>query len=85
MNFFDMGFMEILVIVVVALLVFGPEKLPDMARKIGRTVNNLKKMSTDMATQVKREIEEEEKKTADSSLPDNAKSTENEKTDDLNQ
>ncbi|NLI82425.1 MAG: twin-arginine translocase subunit TatB [Deltaproteobacteria bacterium] len=33
---FDIGFPELLVILVVALLVYGPERLPDLARAMGR-------------------------------------------------
>ena len=38
----DMSFSEIIVIVVVAFLVFGPEKLPDVARQVGRMIGKAK-------------------------------------------
>ena len=44
--------MEILVCAVVALIVFGPEKLPDMARNAGRFLNDLRRMSTEMRSEV---------------------------------
>ena len=40
---FGLGFGEILVILVVVLLVFGPEKLPEVARTIGRTMAELRR------------------------------------------
>ncbi len=40
---FGLGFSEILVLAVLALILLGPEQLPDVARKIGRFVNELKK------------------------------------------
>lgn len=38
----DISFSEICLIVLVAFLVFGPEKLPDVARKVGRMVGKAK-------------------------------------------
>jgi len=67
MNFFDMGFMEILVILFVALLVFGPVKIHGIARSIGKTINSLRKMSQDVTSQVKKELEAEEKALNDQS------------------
>jgi Tat protein translocase TatB subunit len=42
---FGIGFWELLVIMAVALLAFGPERLPEMARKLGRISAELKKHS----------------------------------------
>jgi len=49
---FDIGFLEILVVLVIALLVIGPERMPELARKIGqftakmrRFVNSMKEES----------------------------------------
>ena len=38
----DISFSEICVIVLVAFIVFGPEKLPDLARKVGRMIGKAK-------------------------------------------
>ena len=43
----QIGPLEILVVGVLALLVFGPEKLPEMARSVGRGMTQLKKMASD--------------------------------------
>ena len=61
MSFFDMGPLEILLILLIALIVWGPGKIPEIARIIGRAVSTLRKASFDLTTQVKRELEEEEK------------------------
>ncbi len=67
MNFLDMGFWEILLIIVVALIIWGPGKIPEIARTLGKFMNAMKKMSYDLTTQVRKEMELEEKK-SDSSL-----------------
>ena len=61
MNFFDMGIWEILLILVVALIIWGPGKIPEIARMLGRMVNTLRKTSFDLTTQIRKELEEEEK------------------------
>ena len=65
MSFFDMGVLEILLILIIALIVWGPGKVPEVARTIGRAVSALRKMSFDLTTQVKKELEEEEAKSAE--------------------
>ena len=67
MNFLDMGIMEILLILVVALVIWGPGKIPEIARNLGKFMNAMKKMSFDLTTQVKKELELEEKESASSS------------------
>ncbi len=61
MSFFDMGIGEILLIIIVALVIWGPGKIPQIARTIGKTMATLKKASQDLTTQITRELEEEEK------------------------
>jgi len=58
MGFFGIGSWEILLILVVALIIWGPGKLPEIARTLGKTVRALKKASFDLTTAVTREIEE---------------------------
>lgn len=40
---FNIGFVELLILGVIGLLVVGPEQLPDLARKISRMLNELKR------------------------------------------
>ncbi len=61
MNFFDMGIGEILLILVVALIIWGPGRIPEIARILGKTMRTLKKTSFDLTTQIKKELEAEEK------------------------
>lgn len=59
MGFLDMGMMELLLILVVALMLWGPGRLPEIARKIGRTVRALKKATFDLTAAVTKEIDDE--------------------------
>jgi sec-independent protein translocase protein TatA len=43
----QIGPLEILVVAAVALIVFGPEKLPDLARKVGRTATELRRIANE--------------------------------------
>ncbi|MFE3448603.1 sec-independent translocase [Nonomuraea sp. NPDC059194] len=43
---FGLGWMEVGALVVIALLVFGPDKLPQAAAQAGRTLRNLRRMAT---------------------------------------
>jgi len=58
----DMGFTEILFIAVIAIIVLGPEKLPEAMVQIGRFVGKLKKMWRDATADIRRELELEEMK-----------------------
>jgi sec-independent protein translocase protein TatB len=57
---FDIGFSELLVIGVVALIVIGPEKLPRMARTVGHLAGRLQRYVNDVKADINREIELEE-------------------------
>lgn len=61
MRFFDMGPLEILLILVVALIIWGPEKIPEIARTLGRIIRALRKATFDFTTAVTKEINLEEK------------------------
>lgn len=55
---FGVGPMEMLVIAVLALLVFGPERLPEIAGKIGRGVRELRAATGELTTEFQRAIGE---------------------------
>ena len=57
---FDIGFSEIVVIAVVALIVIGPEKLPKTARTLGHLFGRLLRYVNDVKADISREIELDE-------------------------
>ncbi|MFO1415068.1 MAG: Sec-independent protein translocase protein TatB [Burkholderiales bacterium] len=57
---FDIGFSEIVVIAVVALIVIGPERLPKTARTLGHLFGRLQRYVNDVKADINREIELDE-------------------------
>lgn len=53
--FLDISGGEFLIIVVAIFLIFGPKKMPEMARKVGRVMNELKKASGDITREFREE------------------------------
>ncbi len=54
--FFDIGPFEIITIVVVALLIFGPEKLPKLAADLARMLRELRRMATGAREELKESL-----------------------------
>ena len=50
------GFLELLVVFVVALLVIGPDKLPAYARKFGRALQEFRKASSDITQDIRESV-----------------------------
>ncbi len=57
---FDIGFSELMVIAVVALVVIGPERLPRVARTAGNLMGRLQRYVNDVKADINREMELEE-------------------------
>lgn len=57
---FDIGFTEIVVVAVVALVVLGPERLPKSARTLGHLFGRLQRYVADVKADINREIELDE-------------------------
>lgn len=54
---FDIGFSELLVIALVALIVLGPKRLPEVARTAGRWVARFRRFASDVKRDLDRELE----------------------------
>ncbi len=67
MNFFGIGPLELLLILVITLVVFGPKKLPEISRALGkglrefrRATSDLSKATSDLTKQVTKEMQDKE-------------------------
>jgi len=59
--FFDFGSGEIMLIVLAIFLIFGPDKIPGMARSLGKFINEVKRASDDIKTEINREADKKER------------------------
>ena len=57
---FDIGFTELMVIALVALIVIGPERLPRVARTLGHLAGRLQRYVSDVKADINREVELDE-------------------------
>ena len=71
---FDIGFSELLVIAVVALIVIGPERLPKVARTLGHLFGRMQRYVNDVKADISRELELDELRKMQSSMEDAARS-----------
>ena len=62
--FGSIGMPELIIILVIALIIFGPRKLPELGKSLGRSLNEFKKASTDLQNTLEQEIKIEEQKEA---------------------
>ncbi|MEO0458508.1 MAG: TatA/E family twin arginine-targeting protein translocase [Cyanobacteria bacterium P01_A01_bin.114] len=61
MNIFGIGLPEMALIMVIALLVFGPKKLPEIGRSLGKALKGFQDASKEFETEFKKEAERIEK------------------------
>jgi sec-independent protein translocase protein TatA len=54
----SIGTPEILLIMVIALLLFGPRKLPELGKSLGRAIREFKRASSELQETLEREVEE---------------------------
>lgn len=73
---FDIGFSEIVVIAVVALVVIGPERLPRVARTLGHLFGRMQRYVNDVKADIAREMELDELKRLQANVEDAARSIE---------
>jgi Tat protein translocase TatB subunit len=73
MDFMGIGPLELLLIFLIIFVVVGPQKLPDIARKLGKAVYEFKKYSSNLNRDFKAELEKEMLKQEESSSEDKKK------------
>ena len=73
---FDIGFSEMLVIAVVALIVIGPERLPKVARTLGHLFGRMQRYVNDVKSDISREMELEELRKLQATVEDAARAIE---------
>ena len=54
--FLDISFGEIFIIMAVIFIIFGPQKIPEIARKIGKGLREVKKATTDIKREINMEV-----------------------------
>jgi sec-independent protein translocase protein TatA len=60
----SVGLPELIIIFTIALIVFGPRKLPELGKSLGRSIAEFKKASNELKNTLDEEIRAEERKTA---------------------
>jgi sec-independent protein translocase protein TatB len=73
---FDVGFSEIVVIGVVALIVVGPERLPKVARTVGHLLGRMQRYVNDVKADISREMELDDLRKLQTDMHDAARSFE---------
>lgn len=64
----NIGFPEIILILIIALLIFGPKKLPEIGKSIGKAISELRRASNELKETIEEEIRAEEIKKFEESL-----------------
>src|SRR5579859_4016336 len=59
MNFLGMGPMELLLIVVLALIVFGPARLPEIMAQVGKAIGDFRRATSELSDEFNRTIQAE--------------------------
>ena len=77
MNIFGVGLPEVTVILVLALLIFGPKKLPELGKQLGKTLQSLKNASNEFQNELNKAVNESEdtktNNTIEKNKPENTK------------
>ena len=71
MNIFGVGLPEVTVILILALLIFGPKKLPELGKQLGKTLKSLKKASNEFQNEIDQVMNEEDKEKSSKSIESN--------------
>ena len=68
MNIFGVGLPEVTVILILALLIFGPKKLPELGKQLGKTLKSLKKASNEFQNEIDQVMNDEDKEESPKSI-----------------
>jgi len=60
--FGSLGMPELIVIFVIALIIFGPRKLPELGRSLGRSLNEFKRASNELKNTLEEEVRADEQR-----------------------
>ena len=71
MNIFRVGLPEVTVIHILALLIFGPKKLPELGKQLGKTLKSLKKASNEFQNEIDQVMNEEDNDESPKSIESN--------------
>jgi sec-independent protein translocase protein TatA len=66
--FGSIGMPELVIILVIALIIFGPRKLPELGRSLGRSIGEFKKASNELRSTLEEEIRIEEQRDSRSAM-----------------
>jgi|RhiMethySRZTD1v2_1073278.scaffolds.fasta_scaffold01394_14 TatA/E family protein of Tat protein translocase len=58
----SLGFPELMIIMVIALIIFGPRKLPELGRSLGKSIGEFRRASNELKSTLEEEIRLEEVK-----------------------
>jgi len=64
--FGSIGMPELIIIFVIALIIFGPRKLPELGRSLGKSIGEFKRASNDLRNTLEEEIRVEDSRTPES-------------------
>ena len=67
--FGSIGMPELIIILVIALIIFGPRKLPELGKSLGRSLNEFKRASSELQNTLEQEIKLEERKEEQAKAP----------------
>lgn len=67
--FGSIGMPELIIIFVIALIIFGPRKLPELGRSLGKSLGEFRRASNDLRNTLEEEIRVEEQRTAEAARP----------------
>jgi TatA/E family protein of Tat protein translocase len=73
--FGSIGMPELIIILVIALIIFGPRKLPELGRSLGRSLSEFRRASNELKNTLDDEIRQEQQRTppaVSASAPDQA-------------